>query len=163
MVREEVEDGEGGCHGGWVGVGAVRQRRVVGNGGDGRNKRVFKGREGVLITRHGDNTAGIGSSGQAQAEGEGVSGHLWIHPRHHPPCQNHACHRPPARCQGIRHGRRRRQGGPFHSPHSRTLTLPAGPPSAQLPHRHLCHLHLPRRAEKVPQGPRGTRKGRRGL
>lgn len=70
MVREEVEDGEGGCHGGWVWVGAVRQRRVVGNGGDGRNKRVFKGREGVLITRHGDNTAGIGSQ-RASAGGGG--------------------------------------------------------------------------------------------
>lgn len=72
-----------------------------GNGGAGR-KAVFKGRGGVLITRHGDNAAGIGLGG----------GLYWPSLLHPPPAsrKNHARHRPPAARPGIRHRRHGRQG-----------------------------------------------------
>lgn len=125
-------------------------------------KGVFKGSEDVLITRHGDNTAGIGSSGQLQGGDGGVSEHLWIHPRHHPPAKTMPAIARQLVARGYATAAAAVKVG--HSTH-RTAHAhsPAGPPPAQLPHRHLCHLHLPRRLEKVPQGPRGTRKGRRGL
>lgn len=113
-------------------------------------KGVFKGRGGVLITRHGNNTAGIGAAGSA-GDG-GVSGHLCIHPRHHPPAKT----MPAIARQLVARGYATaaaavKVGHSTHrTAHAHSL---AGPPPAQLPDRHLCHLHLPRRLEKVPQGP----------